>query len=304
MERHIIQEFMSDNNPQIYQHWQQRSDQENLDHNRQRLAQLVINFENASSETRVVYSHIPKNAGTTLEYILSKNQRLSDVLHVNAPDLNKQPDLLNLKKNSARLICGHHPMHGLLYQLLSDEPLIHMTMLRNPLDRVISYYNYISGNQQHPFHEAVSDMPIDAFIEHPQLTEISNGQAKRLSGYLHSNDSYDEDVLFATAKKVLEQCFTVVLITEQFNQSLLILQKMLNLQDIYYLPHNQSTKRIEKTHLTPQQQKRILQRNTVDERLHTHFQEQFIQLCQQHLPENALETFQQRQQQWRALQNT
>ena len=291
---------MPENN--LYQQWQQRTDQDNLQRNRDWLIQHTARLDQASAEQRLVFSHIPKNAGTTLEYILGKNFQLSEILHVNAPDLNKQPNLLQLKKNQPRLICGHHPMHGLLYQLLPDEPMVHITMLRNPLDRVISYYNYIHGSTRHPLHDLVKDMDFDEFIEHPELTEIRNGQAKRLAGYLHSKDAYDEEQLYTTAKQILQQCFTVVLITEQFDQGLLVLQTMLNLQDLYYLPHNQSKKLIDKTAITAQQQALIVQHNAVDDRLYRHFQQQFTQLYQQRVDTNALSLFEQRQQQWRALQ--
>ena len=287
-----------------FQNWLQRSDQQNFEQNHRWLAQHVFSVERVINRQPVLFSHIPKNAGTTLEYILAKNHRLSDVLHVNAPDLNQQPNLLNLKKNPPQLICGHHPMHGLLYQLLPNEPLVHITMLRDPVDRVISYYNYISGNAQHPFHKDVIAMTFDDFIDHQQFTEISNGQAKRLSGYLHSDAAYDEEVLFETAKTVLQQCFTVVLITEKFDMSLLLLQSMLNLQDIYYLPHNQSRKLVKAGELNQQQQQHIEKCNAVDRRLHQYFHKAFNQLCQDRLSDDALDLFQQRQQQWRLLQNT
>jgi len=290
---------MPDNN--FYQQWQQRTDQDNLQLNRNWLKQHVVPLDQVSGDQRVVFSHIPKNAGTTLEYILAKNYQLSEVLHVNAPDLNKQPHLLELKKNQPRLICGHHPMHGLLYQLLPDEPVVHITMLRDPVDRVISYYNYISGNNRHPLHGLVKDMGFDDFIEHPELTEISNGQAKRLSGYLHTTADYDATELFERSKAILEQCFTLVMVTESFDQGVLLLQSLLQLKDIHALPQNQSHKKIQRRNIGSDQQSRIVQRNAVDARLHGAFKTRFDTLFQQHLSDDDLARFLQQHQHWRQL---
>ena len=110
--------------------WFSSDDQTNFLNNVKRLQSLTC--EPAISATRrlMVFSHVPKTGGTTLESVLAKNFRMADVLHINAPDLNNNPDLLNLKKKPPTLICGHHPMHGLLYSLLPDQPLAHITMLR------------------------------------------------------------------------------------------------------------------------------------------------------------------------------
>ncbi|KAA3638837.1 MAG: hypothetical protein DWP95_11730, partial [Proteobacteria bacterium] len=115
------------------------------------LTQWVLSPEQAlqSQSPRVVFSHVPKTGGTTLETILAKNHRLSDVLHLNAPEFKRYPDILTLKKKPPRFICGHHPLHSPLYRYLPRAPLFHITMVREPVSRVLSYYNYISHKTDH-----------------------------------------------------------------------------------------------------------------------------------------------------------
>lgn len=294
---------MNDNNQEIHHQWSQRSDLDNWAHNQQWLSQFSTPLEKTNQDSQIVFSHIPKNAGTTLEYILAKNFKMSETLHINAPDLNKNPNQLTVKKNPPQLICGHHPIHGLLYQLLPDKPITHITMLRNPVDRVISYFNYLKTNKKHTYHNQVINQDFDTFLQNVNLPEITNGQCKRLSGNLHSQTAIKDDILYQTAKTILKNCFSIVLITEKFDLSILLLQKILNLSDVYYFRKNQSDKQLTKQQLSKQQVDRILQLNMADHRLYKTFASQFSKIHQQFCNSDSLQSYQNAQVKWRSLFN-
>ena len=203
--------------------WESLTDQQNTQNNVSTLQQLLA-AEGQTSDIQVVFSHVPKTAGTSLENILAKNFRFADVLHINAPDLNQCPQLLELKKNPFKLICGHHPIHGQLYGLLPNIKTFHLTMLRNPVDRVLSYYNYIQGKADHPMHGHAAGISLEQFIENNPSPELHNGQVRRFSGYLHQ-DPIDETAMLKKALDTLNTAFTLVLTTCLFDESLLLLQQ-------------------------------------------------------------------------------
>ncbi len=248
----------------------------------------------------VCFSHAPKTGGTSLESILAKNFLLSATLHINAPDLNKQPEILKLKKNQPRLICGHHPMHGLLYQLLPEHPLFHLTQLRHPVDRILSYYNYIVGKKDHPMHSHIKDKCITEFLQSEPSPELSNGQAKRFSGYLHSGTAADE-TLFEVAQTTLKQCFSLVLTTCLFDEGLLLLKKRLGLKDIYYLKHNVSTRYISRDELSVEDMAMIESMNQADIKLFHWAKKNCLQLIEQELTTDDISSFKTNNQKWAEL---
>ncbi len=279
--------------------WQKRTDAENARINLAFLRRHVVPAEAIDPvQHRVVFSHVPKTGGTTLEAVLGKHHTPMHTVHINAPDLLRLPGLLQAKKNPPSLICGHHPMHGLLYQLLPAAPLIHITLLRDPVDRVISHYNYVSKRSDHPMHARTRSMSFAAFIEDPHWVEARNGQARRLVGALHDGATMSDPDLLQQATEVLQQAFTATLVTELFDPGLLLLQKWLGLQDVHYRRLNTSAPRIAREELQPQTLQRLQQLNAVDAALHAHARQTLQSLIDTHLSPDALDRFNTEQTQW------
>ena len=287
----------------MYQTWSNNTDIENFDINIKNLKSMFSKNINALPKQKVTcFSHVPKTGGTSLESILAKSFLLSEVLHINAPDLNKQPGILKLKKNPPKLICGHHPMHGLLYQLLPKHPLFHFTQLRHPTDRVLSYYNYILGKQDHPLHDLTKSKSITEFILQNPSPELSNGQSKRFSGYLHSGET-DDNTLFCLAKDCLSQCFSLVLTTCLFDEGLLLLKKHLGLKDIYYQRHNVSTRFINRNQLSKEELGLIESINQADLRLFEWARKNCLTMIDQELCADDISSFKSNNLKWAELIN-
>lgn len=280
--------------------WFSSDDQTNFLNNVQQLKSLINKPANHTNQRLMVFSHVPKTGGTTLEHILAKNFRLSEVLHINAPDLNNCPEVLRLKKKPPKLICGHHPMHGLLYGLLPDQPLTHITMLRNPLDRVLSFYNYILGKQDHPLHARCQSLSLEAFLQQQPTPELSNGQTRRFSGTLHQQNPDDEGSL-DIAKDVLNQCFTDVWVTEHFDQALLLLQHKYGFEDVFSQRSNVSVKRVSRHDLSAATVELILDMNQEDVHLHEWAKERCEAAFHERFSEEDLTDFHQRLSAWQTL---
>ena len=227
--------------------------------------------------TNWVYSHIPKTGGTSFENYLAQLFLLQDILHVNAPDLNKMPEVMQLKKQIPRYMAGHHPMHGLLYQLLADEKLIHLTILRDPVSRVLSYYNYLSTRTSHVLHDEMAGLDIDVFLRKDNLVELHNGQARRLAGLLHSNAIISDGDLFKRAKYVVDHCFTLVGTTEKLEHLLSLIEKKCDVTFHRTPRKNHSDIRVARNQLNPEQISTINNNNRVDQKLYEYVCEIFNQ---------------------------
>lgn len=256
--------------------WRDRTDIENTDSNINWLKQYVVGFDDMSLNINPwVFSHIPKTAGTSLESYLTQAFELKDILNINAPDLNNLPQCVYLKNKYPKFITGHHPIHGMLFQLLPNQKIVHLTMMRDPIRRVISYYNYIATREYHALHKQIKDLSFDAFLEE-DLVEIHNGQAKRLAGILHSDLQIKDSDLYFKAKYTVDNCYSLVGVTEYFKQFTQVLAKT-TCSTFTQLPAiNQSITKVQLTDLTQPQLKIIKQNNKVDIQLYQYVKSKFL----------------------------
>ncbi|WP_154224014.1 sulfotransferase family 2 domain-containing protein [Marinicella rhabdoformis] len=242
--------------------WFSRSDAENFALNVAFLKQYVKPLGSDHS-LPLVFSHVPKTAGTSFESYLASQYKMSESLHINAPDLNRLPEIINIKKNCPRLICGHHPMHGMLYQLIPAEPLYHITLLRDPIDRVLSYYNYVCGKTDHPMHTSAMSLGFEDFLSQAPSPELHNGQTRRFAGQLHHTDNNQIDLL-ETATNVLNDCFSAVFTTGALNAAITTLHNDLGFENKPLPKANQSLKRIQRSDLSTNQIASITEHNQAD----------------------------------------
>ncbi|MCF6287957.1 MAG: sulfotransferase family protein [Proteobacteria bacterium] len=269
---------MSNKLIKIAKKWSLRSDLENSTINIKWLSQNVVSADEINLQTVPwIYSHVPKTAGTSLESYLVQAFELKDFLHINAPHLNKLPQVLYLKDKYPHLISGHHPIHGMLYQLLADTEIIHLSMMRDPIARVISYYNYLATREYHNLHAKIEKLSLDEFLTQTDLVELTNGQAKRYAGVLHNGATISDNQLYLQAKHVVDNCFTLVGVTEFFQQFHKFIAKQCGITFNELPPINRSTTKVQLTSITPEQLHKIQQMNQVDMQLYQHVKTKFLQ---------------------------
>lgn len=123
--------------------------------------------------TRLFFCHIPKTAGVTLSHMLSNHFRHAEIFPyhewVSIPQHLSQNEII-----SYRLYQGHFPWSSTVSLL--GEPLASATMLRNPIERVLSAYHHIVGIVDHPLHERIggSEATLENFIDKAELAQYSN----------------------------------------------------------------------------------------------------------------------------------
>jgi hypothetical protein len=151
----------------------------------------MINQETSIDHQKLlIFNHIPKTAGTSLSEILKKQYGVDSVyrcygddpqqrsIHQIVKDLGvilQSPSNHNFAAVTGHLGFGLHEFFPTLnYQYL--------TILREPVDRVVSYYSHVKRYFQNPLGEAARTLSLEEFISRQLSIEVDNLQTRYLSG--------------------------------------------------------------------------------------------------------------------------
>lgn len=227
----------------------------------------------------IIFLHIPKTAGTTLNQILQRQYEPQQSFFMGA---NAQASIKTFKelpaeeKAAIRLAAGHTAFgfHNYL-----PGSTTYFTFMREPVERVISFYHYVRSSEQHYLnHAVVNDFSgIAQFVSSGITKMVDNGQTRMISGtWLEPGYGEIDSEIFEQAKANLHQYFGVVGLTEAFDTTLLLLQDSFNWQNVNYVRHNVTTvARVERL-LSAEDRDIVTSFNQWDSALYKHAQEMFL----------------------------
>jgi hypothetical protein len=180
--------------------------------------------------------HVPKAGGTTLSTLLGRHLRS---VYVDSDDEARTllRDLSPEQAGELELVGGHVP-YGL--DELIPRPVAYVTMLRDPVRRIVSHYWYVLDEPDHYLHEAVAGvgMTLRDYAEAGAdlSPELENGQLRLFSARSRTMLRPDGACL-EEAKAALRE-FAVVGTTERFDESLVAMQHALGLRRPAYVSEN------------------------------------------------------------------
>lgn len=226
-----------------------------------------MNQENS----KLIFFHIPKTAGSTLRNIFYHQYEREEVfeMKVKGHQIQTQEFTSLSQKRIAkiRLLMGHMPFG--LHTSFGEVNYHYFTMLRNPVERVISNYYWIRRNPNHLLYDLINSKKIGLleFIESDLNPSLNNGYVK----FLTTKDKKKKvtDKLFNEALSLLKQEFIVVGITERFNESIILLSKLMNWQKrIFYTKQNATANRPQITDIDNSAIQSIISKNEWDLKLY------------------------------------
>ena len=203
-------------------------------------------YSNNKQDLCLLFLHIPKAGGTTLYRIIERQYKRNEIYSISRGKPYKYiEDLINfpkIQKKKYKAIEGH--MRFGLHEFL-PQPCTYITILRNPIERVISTYNYIFQIRGHYLYEPLKSQNFDLkkLVASRISYEFDNFQTRLLFGN-HNNIELGEcsREMLENAKKNLQKHFTVVGLTERFDETLLLMKRALGWNRIYYIRQNVTKK--------------------------------------------------------------
>jgi hypothetical protein len=183
----------------------------------------------------VIFLHIPKAAGATLNVILRRHFTEDETYRIDgrnvAASIERFKNLPQAERERIRLLAGHqgYGLHAYL-----GTPSTYVTLLRDPVDRAVSHYYYARSAPGHYLHDEIVSKGI-GLEDYPKLAEeVRNGQTRMLAG----SDGVTSDACgrreLELAKGRLAESFSGVGICEEFDRSLMLLKRRLGLRRIHY----------------------------------------------------------------------
>ena len=226
-----------------------------------------------------VYVHIPKTGGQTLVSSLRLSYGEDATVEVSGlgETLERTIDVVPPERlATARLIIGHIPfgVHAFVPQACD-----YVTILRDPVARVVSLYKFVLRAVDHPLHERVRDYGLslrDFVTSDVDQSQTRNGQTRQLAG--EANRSLDRQSL-EVAKRNL-QTFTAIGLTERFNETFVHFRRTLRLRIPAYASRNVSPPLASEPE--PDIEELILERNQLDNELYAFARELFEQQLRRH----------------------
>lgn len=218
----------------------------------------------------VFFLHLPKTGGTTMRRVLDREYRNArryeigdDVTGAIRAFRARQWDV----HNAPHLVQGH--MSYGLHRLVPG-PATYVTLLREPLRRALSDYNYVTSTPGHPIHEHVKDMTLVQYFDSGITGQLSNGQVRLLSGDnlpddpgVPSNRQMERSDL-ELALEHLRNGFAAVGVQERFDETLLLFQRRLGWRWPFYVRENVTTRAYRLEDVDPNDLERIRELNQLD----------------------------------------
>ncbi len=208
-----------------------------------------------------IFLHILKTAGTSLRWTIRENYSSDEIYEKDQTGFDWK-SLTVEQQQKIKMIYGHL-FFGVHEQV--EEPCKYVTFLRDPVDRVMSYYYYVLSDKNNPGYKDLEGLGLDEFVLRGNQDIASNQQTKILCG---SNEVFSFDL----ACKNIEEHFSLVGVVEEYRKSLKLLGKQLGWKNVVVHELNRSPNKL----AVPQHVREVIENaNQIDRKLYDWVLERF-----------------------------
>jgi hypothetical protein len=241
---------------------------------------LGFNRPYRDTDVTVLFLHIPKCAGTTLteDVIMKIFPRRQRLLYYDGDTrslLKLLQEMPARRRMRLRCIAGHFAFG--VHQLLPGRAR-YITLLREPVDRVISHFYFVMRTRGHYLYEQVAGGSISLrdYVEKLGNIEMDNGQTRILAGIGHgAKFGACTQAMLDVARENLQQHFAAVGISERFDDFLRLVQHRLGWSIPRYKIKNAGSNCPQAQTIDPATRAAIIEHNRLDIELYRHAVELF-----------------------------
>lgn len=231
----------------------------------------------------LIYLHLQKTGGRTFRHMMHRLYNADDTFSFKSPFDTAEcyevfKTLSETERRRIKLVIGQLT-YGLHKELSQD--CTYIAFARNPIERTLSHYYYIFRNEEHPDHNyfVEKNLSLEGFLEEYPYT-----------GYYQTRSFIAVDDIGATederrkplpdngledAKRNVDEHFSLVGLTERYDESLLLMKRAFGWEDIRYLRFNTGTNRPKKPVLPKETRQRLEQHLEIDLEFHEHVKKRF-----------------------------
>jgi hypothetical protein len=216
----------------------------------------------------LVFVHIPKTGGMTFYSMIREIYKPSELHKINPAQesIEKYKSLPQARKDRLKAIYGHMD-YGLRDLLPPDSSFI--TLMRHPVERVISHYHYVRRTENDPLRELALRSSLHDWVAHCNLEEMDNGQTRRLSG-MSQGVGFGEcsTEMLIQARSNIARNFALTGITGRYDETYLLMSKMFGWPIKNYPSINVARRKPEKSDVPAETLRMIEKFNALDMELY------------------------------------
>jgi Galactose-3-O-sulfotransferase len=181
----------------------------------------------------LIFLHIPKTAGTTLNRIIEWQYRPLSIFTLDPyrirATVERFKTLSEQRRRRFRVVRGH--LYYGLHEFL-PQGATYITMLREPVARFLSSYYFILRRPLHPLHRKLKreQLGVEDYLR--LIPHRHNFQCRLIAGV--EGTATGDERLLDIAKENLTKSFSVVGICERFEESLMLIAKTFGWEVPYY----------------------------------------------------------------------
>jgi hypothetical protein len=199
---------------------------------------------------KIIFLHIPKSGGITFDSVLRRQYQNVYNMPVSNDkiDLERFSELPEFEREGIDVLRGHFKF-GVHRYFKPNQEIKYITLLRNPVDRVISNYYYILSQPKHYLYKEVTNkrLSLKEYALSNIARDLDNGQLRQLiSREVEINSCRDE--LLDEAMNNLRTSFASFGILERYDETLLLFKTKLGWRNYpFYKKLNETDKPAIKT---------------------------------------------------------
>jgi hypothetical protein len=226
-------------------------------------------------DEKIIFLHIPKTAGTSLRQLIQNVYPGKQCLPLYYPWPYQPAVIEEIKAKSldAKILYGH-TLFGLHEPL--DIQAQYVTFLRNPIDRVISFYNHNACHSNAEYYATIQrGVSLLKLLKGEKAPQTNNLMTRVIAPY-KPNDLLDDDRVLEQAIENIEKHFCFVGLVEKMTDSVELLGKKLGWTSSYDIPFLNAVPKKHIAQVDPQTKAALEKYNRLDILLYQYVSQKFL----------------------------